>query len=59
MREFLNNFDDLESFMFYIDIHYENFTNGVFDVTGIVYFISVVAICLFLTMQSIQKRRWN
>ena len=30
-----------------------------FDGAGIVYFISVVAICLFLTMQSIQKRRWN
>ena len=32
---------------------------NVFNVTGIVYFISVIAICLFLTMQSIQKRRWN
>ena len=45
--------------VFNLSGHYENFTNGVFDVTGIVYFISVVAICLFLTMQSIQKRRWN
>ena len=45
--------------IFNLSGHYENFTNGVFDVTGIVYFISVIAICLFLTMQSIQKRRWN
>ena len=45
--------------VFNLSGHYENFTNGVFDVTGIVYFISVVAICLFLTMQSIQKSRWN
>ena len=45
--------------VFNLSGHYENFTNGVFDVTGIVYFISVIAICLFLTMQSIQKRRWN
>ena len=45
--------------VFNLSGHYDNFTNGVFDVTGIVYFISVVAICLFLTMQSIQKRRWN
>ena len=45
--------------VFNLSGHYENFTNGAFDVTGIVYFISVVAICLFLTMQSIQKRRWN
>ena len=45
--------------VFNLSGHYDNFTNGVFDVTGIVYFISVIAICLFLTMQSIQKRRWN
>ena len=45
--------------VFNLSGHYDNFTNSVFDVTGIVYFISVVAICLFLTMQSIQKRRWN
>ena len=45
--------------VFNLSGHYDNFTKGVFDVTGIVYFISVIAICLFLTMQSIQKRRWN
>lgn len=45
--------------VFNLSGHYDNFTNGVFDVTGIVYFISVITICLFLTMQSIQKRRWN
>jgi ABC-2 type transport system permease protein len=39
--------------------HFENFTNSLFDITGIVYFLSVIAICLFLTVQSIQKRRWN
>lgn len=45
--------------VFNLSGHYENFTNGVFDITGIVYFISVSAVCLFLTTQSIQKRRWN
>lgn len=44
---------------FNISGHFENFTNGIFDVTGIVYYISVIAICLFLTVQSIVKRRWN
>ena len=39
--------------------HFESFTNGMFDVTGVVYFLSVIAICIFLTMQTIQKRRWN
>ena len=39
--------------------HFSNFTNSILDVTGIVYFLSVIAVCLFLTIQSIQKRRWN
>ena len=39
--------------------HFSNFTNSIRDVTGIVYFLSVIAVCLFLTIQSIQKRRWN
>ena len=38
---------------------FENFANEIFDVTGIVYFCSVIAVCLFLTIQSIVKRRWN
>lgn len=39
--------------------HFSNFTNSILDVTGIVYFLSVISVCLFLTIQSIQKRRWN
>lgn len=39
--------------------HFSNFTNSILDVTGIVYFLSVIAVCLFLTIQSIKKRRWN
>ena len=39
--------------------HFSNFTNSILDVTGIVYLLSVIAVCLFLTIQSIQKRRWN
>ena len=39
--------------------HFSNFTNSMLDVTGIVYFLSVIAVCLFLTIQFIQKRRWN
>lgn len=38
---------------------YENFVNGIFDVTGIVYYLSIVAIFIFLTVQSLQKRRWS
>ena len=43
--------------IFNLSAHFENFTNSIFDVTGIVYFLSVIAICIFLTMQSIIKRR--
>ena len=39
--------------------HFDNFANSIFDVKGIVYFLSVIAVCMFLTVQSIVKRRWN
>ena len=45
--------------IFNLSAHFENFTNSIFDVTGIVYFLSVIDICIFITMQSIIKRRWN
>ena len=35
------------------------FVNGVFDINGIVYYISVVAFFLFLCVQSLEKRRYN
>lgn len=35
------------------------FVEGVFDVTGIVYFLSVTGVFLFLTVQSLEKRRWS
>lgn len=38
---------------------FENFANEIMDITGIIYFCSVIAICLFLTIQSVAKRRWN
>lgn len=34
------------------------FAGGIFDLTGIVFFISVAAVFIFLTMQSLEKRRW-
>lgn len=35
------------------------FVNGVFDVTGIFYYLSVVVFFLFLSVQSLEKRRYN
>lgn len=37
----------------------DDFFNGVLSVTGIVYYISIIVLMLFLTTQSIQKRRWS
>ena len=45
--------------VFNISGHFDNFANGIFDIKGVVYFLSVVAVCVFLTIQSIVKRRWN
>ncbi len=35
------------------------FVNGVFDITGIVYYVTVIAFFLFLCVQSLEKRRYN
>lgn len=37
----------------------DTFVNGVFDLTAVVYFLSVGAFFLFLTVQSLEKRRYN
>ncbi|MEG2174993.1 MAG: ABC transporter permease [Oscillospiraceae bacterium] len=36
-----------------------SFMNGIFDVTALVYFVTVIAVFLFLTVQSLEKRRWS
>lgn len=38
---------------------FEVFVNGVFDMTGIVYYLTVIVFFLFLTVQSLEKRRYN
>ncbi|MBQ8814011.1 MAG: ABC transporter permease [Lachnospiraceae bacterium] len=35
------------------------FINGVFDLTAIVYYLSVIVFFLFLSVQSLEKRRYN
>lgn len=37
----------------------EKFMNGCLDLTAVVYFVSVIVLALFLSCQSIQKRRWS
>jgi ABC-2 type transport system permease protein len=36
-----------------------NFVNGVFDVTAIVFYLTVIVFFLFLSVQSLEKRRYN
>ena len=38
---------------------FNSFVNGAFDLTAIVYYVSVMGIFLFLTVQSLEKRRYN
>ena len=38
---------------------FETFVNGVFDMTAIVYFLSIIIFFLFLSVQSLEKRRYN
>lgn len=35
------------------------FVNGIFDLTAIVYYLSVIVFFLFLSVQSLEKRRYN
>ena len=37
----------------------DTFVNGVFDLTAMVYFVSVIVFFLFLSVQSLEKRRYN
>ena len=39
--------------------YFESFVNNIMDLKEIVYFLSIIAVFLFLTEQSIQKRRWS
>ena len=38
---------------------FDAFVDGVFDITAVVYYISITCVFLFLTVQSMEKRRWN
>ena len=35
------------------------FVNGIFDITGIIFFLTVTALFIFLTIQSMEKRRYS
>ena len=35
------------------------FVNGVFDLTAVVFYVTVIVFFLFLTVQTLEKRRYN
>ncbi len=37
----------------------DNFFNGLLDLNGVIYYVSLIVLFIFLTTQSIQKRRWS
>jgi len=39
--------------------HFYVIVNGVFDMSGIVYYLSIIIFFLFLSVQSLEKRRYN
>ena len=38
---------------------FDTFVDGVFDLTAIVYYLSIIVVFLFLTVQAMEKRRWS
>ena len=38
---------------------FNTFVEGVFDLNCVVYYLSITGVCLFLTVQSMEKRRWS
>ena len=45
--------------VFNLSGHSEEFANGILDLTDVVYYLSATGVFLFLSVQSIQKRRWS
>ena len=55
------NVDWLTNFLRNIsfDAHFTNFINGIINLTSVVFFLSVIAIFLFLCVRVFEKRRWS
>ena len=57
-EKFEGLFAKIISFLSVFDRFY-NFTYGVFDITAIVYYISIAVFFVFLTTLSLESKRWN
>lgn len=45
--------------VFYMNGRLANFFDGILDISGILYYVSITVVALFLAVQTIVKRRWN
>lgn len=45
--------------VFNFNAHFQSFISGTFDLTEVIYFISVIFVFIYLTIQSLKKRRWS
>ena len=39
--------------------HYEDFTRGVIDTSGLIYYFSFIILFVFLTVRSMDSMRWR
>ncbi len=42
-----------------LDVHFTNISKGVIDSRDIIYYVSLIGVCLFLAVQSLDSRRWR
>ncbi len=54
-------FGSLSTFLGILDCtgRYDDFIGGILDIKAVAYYLSVIALFVFLTVQSVQKRRWS
>ena len=38
---------------------FDSFVDGILDLTAVVYYLSISGVCVFLTVQTLEKRRWS
>lgn len=54
---FENSFQNLLASLAIFD-RFANFSNGILDITSLVYYISLAGLFVFFTVQSMEKKRW-
>ncbi len=54
-----NSFPSLLNNLALFDVFYNNFVNGMLDMTAIIYYFTIVFVFSFLTVQTVEKKRWS